>query len=295
MEHHNTIPYRLLSTILLLALLATGCTTIHPITVADPQRLPEKNFSHDNFDRVLRQHVDDNGMVDYKALQAAPMDLQDYYRMIASYSPDSHPERFPDNNHKLAYWINAYNAGAMVIVLNHYPIKSVLDVKNPGLFFFLTNKAGFFFFRRLSFGGSTTSLYYLENSVVRKRFKDPRIHFALNCASISCPRLPQKAFSGEILDEQLDNETRFFLSESRNFRIDHDAETIYLSSIFKWYKKDFTSWVKQKYPDRKASLLSYIGLYLPTEASKALEEVADRYTVKFIPYDWGLNDQNTPI
>ena len=294
MRIQKTRRFKLFSTISLLAILATGCTTIRPATVTDPQPPSETTFSHALYDRVLGQHVDDNGMVNYTTLKAAPETLQDYYRLIASYSPDSHPERFPDDNHKLAYLINAYNAGAKVIVLQHYPIESVLDVKNPRLFFFLTKKAGFFLFRRLSFGGRTTSLYYLENSVVRKRFKDPRIHFALNCASMSCPRLPRKAFTGEMLDKQLDTEIRFFLSEPRNFKFDHDAETIYLSSIFKWNKKDFAEWVKRKYPGREASLLSYISLYLPTKASQELEQVAGRYTIKYRPYDWGLNDQYDP-
>lgn len=291
MDSNYTIRFRILPIMMLLAAVATGCTTIHPLVVENKPALMGNAFSHTAFDRVLGEHVDDVGRVDYKALKAASEDIQTYYQMISTYSPDSHPSIFPSDNHRLAYWINAYNAAAMIIVLKHYPIDSVLDVKNPALLFFLSDKAGFFVFQRLSFGAQTTSLYYLENQVIRKRFKDPRIHFAVNCASIGCPRLPVKAFSGELLDEQLDKETRLFLTEARNFRINHGDKTIYLSSIFKWYKKDFTDWYQRRYPERETSLLSYIKLYLTPEKSEILEKAADRYGLKFIPYDWGLNDQ----
>ncbi len=274
-----------------LAIAITGCTTIQPV-IRDQQTAEPGIFTNESFDRVLQQYVNERGFVDYIALQKDPDNLEDYYYQITTYSPDSHPDLFPTENHKLAYWINAYNAGAMKAVLTYYPIDSVLDVKQPGIFFFLSNKSGFFFFQRLKFGGKTTSLYYLENSVIRKRFGEPRIHFAVNCASVSCPRLPMQAFSGDALDRQLDDETRLFLTEDRNFRIDHEEKVIYLSSIFKWYEKDFVDWYGKKYPEGQASLLSYIELYLEPEKAEELKTVGDSYKIDFIPYDWNLNDQN---
>ncbi len=275
----------------LMAIAISGCTTIQPVT-REQETAEPGIFTNESFDRVLQRYVNERGFVDYIALRKDPDDLEDYYYQITTYSPDSHPELFPTENYKLAYWINAYNAGTMKTVLTYYPIDSVLDVKQPGIFFFLSNKSGFFFFQRLKFGGKTTSLYYLENSVIRKRFGEPRIHFAVNCASVSCPRLPMQAFYGETLDRQLDDETRFFLTEDRNFRIDHEKKVIYLSSIFKWYEKDFTDWYSKKYPKGEASLLSYIELYLEPEKVEALKAVSNSYTISFIPYDWNLNDQN---
>ena len=277
--------------LVLLAIAVSGCTTIQPV-IKDQQPAEPNIFSNESLDRVLQQYVNKRGFVDYNALQTNPDDLEDYYYLITVYSPDSPPDLFPTENHKLAYWINAYNAAAMKTVLTYYPVDSVLDVKQPGIFFFLSNKSGFFFFQRLTFGGKTTSLYYLENSVIRKRFGEPRIHFAVNCASVGCPRLPRQAFSGDSLDQQLDFETRLFLTEDRNFSIDHDEKIIYLSSIFKWYEKDFTSWYSKKYPEGEASLLSYIELYLKPDKAEELTTVSDSYTVSFIPYDWKLNDQN---
>lgn len=267
-----------------------GCTTIQPV-IKDRLTAEPDIFSNEHFDRLLQQYVNERGLVDYSTLQGDLDDLEAYYYLISIYSPDSHPDLFPSEKHQLAYWINAYNAGAIKTVMTYYPISSVLDVKQPGIFFFLSDKSGFFFFQRLTFGGKSTSLYYLENQVIRKRFNDPRIHFAVNCASLGCPRLPRRSFSGESLDQQLDRETRSFLTEERNFRIDHDEKVIYLSSIFKWYKKDFTTWYTTKYPGRESSLLSYIELYVEPGKAEELKAIGGTYDLRFIPYDWKLNDQ----
>ncbi|MDJ0810740.1 MAG: DUF547 domain-containing protein [Desulfobacterales bacterium] len=286
------VPIRGALAIFLFGWVAIGCTTIRPQPMEAPPPSSLQTFSHERFDTVLATFVDAQGLVDYARLQQNPQDLEAYYRQIAAYSPDSHPELFTTAEHKLAYWINAYNAGAIKIVTTYYPIASVLEVQKPWLFFFMSDQAGFFFFRRLAFGGKTTSLYYLENKVIRERFGDPRIHFAVNCASLGCPRLPQRSFEARTLNRQLDHETRRFLAEQRNFRIDHANRTIHLSAIFEWYHEDFTQWYQAQFPELRASLLDYIALYLPPERSKALQEVRDRYTISYEPYDWGLNDQN---
>lgn len=282
---------RKLLAILLAGVVIGGCTTIQPIMTEEPPLVVKPTFSHNDFNRVLQRFVDDRGLVDYQSLQDDPTDLDTYYRLIASFSPDSHPEHFPGEDYQLAYWINAYNAAAIKTVLSHYPITSIVDVRNPAIFFFFPDKAGFFFFQRLTFGGQTTSLYYLENRVIRKRFNDPRIHFALNCAALGCPRLPRQAFSGDALDRQLDDETRLFMSEERNFKIDHDGKTVYLSSIFRWYENDFTAWYRQNFPGAPSGLLEYVALYLPPDQSATLQNVASDYEIRFISYDWGLNDR----
>ncbi len=248
-------------------------------------------FSHDSFNVVLQRFVNELGKVDYSALKKDPHDLDLYYQMVANYSPDSHPDIFPTDSHKLSYWINAYNAAAIKTVITYYPIHSVLEVKPPALFFFLPNKSGFFIFQKPIIGGRKISLYRLENGIIRKRFSDPRVHFALNCASLGCPRMPRHAFSGKNLDEQLDMETRKFVAEERNFKIDYENKTIFLSEIFKWYENDFLSWYKQNYPKKTAGLLNYIALYLAPEKVEELKKIEKNYTLQFIPYDWRLNDQ----
>ena len=267
-----------------------GCTTISPAPEALLPVLPPATFSHAVFDRVLQRFVDENGRVDYTALAGNAKDLDRYYRLLATYSPGSHPQMFPTTQDRLAYWINAYNAATIKTVLNYYPIASVTDVRPPQIFFIMPVKSGFFLFQRQILGGRKISLYGLENGIVRKRFIDPRYHFALNCASNSCPRLPAEAFMANSLETQLDRETRRFLSDDRNFKIDHPNKRIYLSAIFDWYKNDFIRWTKTRYPGRKGSLPAYIWPYLAQDKQAELNAAAGSYTIHFFPYGWGLND-----
>lgn len=270
-----------------------GCTEIRPVGVRERTVAAPQTFSHEDFDRVLHRFVDDHGLVDYAALKDDAHDLEQYYLLLTLFSPDSHPDLFPTENSKLAYWINAYNAAAIKTALTYYPISSVADIKRPFPFFFLPQKSGFFFFQRVTFGGKKTSLYYLEQGVILKRFAEPRVHFALNCAARGCPRLPRQAFTAEYLDEQLDREARKFLSEERNLRIDHTQQVVLLSSIFDWYKEDFLRWYRESFPGQKATLLNYVALYLPLKKAQELKGDAASYQVRFIPYDWRLNDQRT--
>jgi Protein of unknown function, DUF547 len=276
---------------ILVLMTVVGCATIRPTEIPVVMDKKPEVFVHDKFESVLERFVDSSGRVAYTELQNAPHELELYYRSIAAYSPDSHPELFPTDSDKLAYWVNAYNAAVMKTVITYYPLDSVLDVKPPAILFFMPNKAGFFIFQKPIFGGHKSSLYHLENGVIRKRFSDPRIHFALNCASIGCPRLPREAFSAQHLDRQLDRETRLFLAEERNFKIDYENEAIVLSEIFDWYEKDFSGWLKRHHPHENPTLLSYIARYLSPDKAKELEKVKAKFPVRFKPYDWGLNDR----
>ncbi len=248
-------------------------------------------FSHLDFDQVVHQYVNTNGLVDYTRLQAAPEQFERYYQHIAIYSPDSNPELFKSQSDQLAYWINAYNSAVIKTVLSYYPINSVQDVKPPLPLFFLPDKTGFFLFQKPTFGNVTTSLYNLENSIIRERFQEPRIHFALNCASLGCPKLPRYAFNGDTLNQQLDFETRKFFSEERNFKIDHIQKTIFLSSILDWYEDDFIGWYNQQFPHEQASLLQYIALYVDAHQADFLKTQSEDYSLEFVPYNWALNDQ----
>ncbi|HIF50480.1 MAG TPA: DUF547 domain-containing protein [Thiotrichaceae bacterium] len=272
-------------------LLLSACTTISPV-LNKVEKLQLDNFPHQQFDQVLNQAVDEKGLVDYKTLKLQAEDIDAYYQLISQYSPDSHPELFSSEQHRLTYWINAYNAAVIKTVLNYYPIKGIEEVKPPFPFFFLPDKMGFFVFQKPIFGKVSTSLYYLENKVIRERFSEPRIHFALNCASRGCPSLPDYAFTGAKLEQQLEQEARRFFSEPRNFRIDCETETIYMSSIMDWYEDDFIDWYQLHYPEKKATLINFIRLYLSEETASLIEEHASAYKIEFIPYDWNLNDQN---
>ncbi|MEM7230867.1 MAG: DUF547 domain-containing protein [Planctomycetota bacterium] len=278
-----------------LSTLCTGCsvfrTSISPSTEhTSPPDL--ESFDHSELDRVLRRFVDENGTVNYQELKKDPADLERYCRKLVAFSPDSHPDLFSSDDEKLAYWINAYNASAILVVLNYYPIESVRDVRPPWPLRWLPSLSGFFVFQGLTFGGRETSLYYLENRVLRERFRDSRIHFALNCASSSCPRLPRFAFRGEELDSQLDREARRFCGETRNVRIEDETRTIVLSSIFEWYEGDFVQDLGSR-TEEKGKLLDAISEYLPERIATQIARVRGEYSLVYEPYDWSLNDSHS--
>jgi hypothetical protein len=265
-------------------MIARLCGLAVLLWVAAAAATPAPPFSNAAFDEVLRAHVDDRGLVDYAALKANPQALDRYYAQIVADSPDATPALFPTRQHALAYWINAYNAAVLRTVVEHYPIAGVGDVV-----WWAPGKTGFFVVQRLTFGGTTSNLYDLEHTVVRGRYHDPRVHFALNCASRGCPRLPRQAFDGATLDAQLDAETRRFVGEERNVRVDHATRTVHLSSIFDWYESDFLDWPPLA-GRQGATLLDYIALSASPERAEDLRRAAE-YEIEFVPYDWRLNDR----
>ncbi|MEM7410992.1 MAG: DUF547 domain-containing protein [Myxococcota bacterium] len=275
---------------LCLVMALSGCVTVHAPPLAAGPGEATALFQHDGFDAFLSRHVDDRGRLDYAAAAGDRSDLDRYLVALATASPDATPDHFPSDADRLAYWLNAYNAWAIALVLEHYPIASVREVPSPApARWVVPDLAGFFFFQHVTLGGETLSLYELENGVVRERFPDPRIHFALNCASRSCPRLPAEAFRPTTLEAQLARETRRFLGEARNFEVRPGDREIHLSSIFDWYTDDFTDWVTQQDPAREASLESYVRLAHP-DGDRVLAGCEDCRLV-FVPYDWGLNDR----
>lgn len=301
--------YRTTLAAALLLMFFAGCTSIRPELypeLVEPTALSQ--FDYQWYQRLLAGFVDQHGMVDYAGLARNRADLDTFYHQIAAYSPDSHPDLFPDDNARLAYWINSYNLTTIRGVLQYYPITSVEDVAPPLLLFFLPRKSGFFFFQRFTYGGIETSLYYLENQVIRKRFLDPRYHFALNCASRSCPELPAEPFHPDRLDAQLDREALAFINDERNVRYDAQTKTFYLSSIFDWYEDDFIDWLND-YSDEHddnagqwqatqqkthQTMVDYILRYLDYPAGSLVSRDRAELKIVYLPYDWGLNDVSAP-
>lgn len=289
---------RVRSALALASLALTSCTTTLEPRRDVPAEVRER-YSVDDLAEVLREHVDDAGRVDYAALVADGEALERQYARIAAIGPDDRPELFPTEADRLAYWINAYNTAVLALIRAHYPIASVRDVSRPWLFFFLPRTSGFFYFQRVRLGGQAISLYALENDVVRGRFAEPRIHFALNCGSVGCPRLPREPFRPEGLDEQLERETRRFFAEERNLRIDHERRTVFLSQILEWYASDFTDRLAAEAsegpetPGTPATVLEYVVRHVDDATAAELRGRASTYAVEYVPYDWGLNDSAT--
>jgi len=208
--------------------------------------------------RVLECCVDEAGRIDFAGLSAQPADLERYVAYLARFDAAA----LPSAEARLAHAINAYNAMAMYAV-----IRAGIPRTNAGL-----RKIRFFYLRRYSIDGVRQSLYAYEKRI--REVGDPRVHFALNCMSVSCPRLPRQPFSAETLDAELEREARRFFAESRNLALDHTARRVRVSSILAFYTDEFVA--------RAGSLVGYINRYAP-------EPVPLDYAVEFIPYDWTIN------
>ena len=258
----------------LFALAAVGGAPGDDVTaVAEPAV-----YSNEPFLALVRKYaIDDGDKVDYAAWKKSPEDLARLDRqvdLIARVSPDSHPELFPTNKAQRSYWINTYNTLVLHAVLDYWPLQSVRDVKISFPSRLVPGK-GFFYDRKVVVGGKQTSLYKFEKQILRNQ-KDPRLHFALNCASDSCPVLRAWGWS----DAQLDAAARDFINDRANVSIDDD--TLTLSSIFKWYKKEF--------PD---DIYGYLQLYAESGLGQQLQTAKDyNYRIRYRPYDWSLNDSD---
>ncbi|MEQ8802317.1 MAG: DUF547 domain-containing protein, partial [Haliea sp.] len=240
------------------------------------------DHSHEQFARVLASHVlwvegGSNSRVDYAALQAAPEDLERYLAELSAVEVTEF-ERWPGPE-QLAFLINAYNAFTLKLIVNHYPVDSIRDI---GSFWQSPWKQRFF-----TLLGEQMHLDQIEHEIIREpgRYDEPRIHFAVNCASIGCPALRPEPFTAVELEDQLEDSTKRFLGDaSRNRYRDGSLE---VSSIFKWYREDFQrGW-------RGADTLdSFLALYagaLGLDADAREKLASGRLRVRFLDYDWPLN------
>lgn len=219
-------------------------------------------FPHALLSQVLGKYVNEEGKVDYKSLAGDRATLDAYLGFVAATSPKQDPSLFPTRQDQEAYWLNAYNGLAIRGVIDRPGIKSVQD-----------NLADFFYLTKYVMGGKKVSLYTLENKVVRPTFSDPRVHFALNCQSAGCPRLPQAAYDPKTLEAELDGYAREFCTTPAKVYVDA-AGTVHMSQIFEWYAKDFVA------AGGQVAFCNAHGASLPVGGK-----------LEFIPYDWALSAQ----
>ena len=240
---------------------------------AGPDTAPRS--PHDLWTGVLGRYVDDSGFVDYDGLLANRADFDVYLGWLQANGPRSTPEAFPTQPHQLAYWINAYNALVIEGVLARGPErKSVWR----GLI------SGWAFFRsmEISFDGTVSNLQSLEDELIREGFKDPRIHAAVNCASVSCPRLPRMAFVAEDLDARLDAAMTEFV---RDHVVYTGGGTAQLSKIFDWFEDDFLDYERGA-GNANPDLLDYVNRFRAPDA-----QIPGDTRVRFLNYDKGINAQ----
>ena len=226
---------------------------------------------HTAWDALLRAHVDpDTHQVDYAALKQKEAELDGYLASLASADPQamSTQERF-------AFYINAYNASTVKLILEKYPkLKSIRDYKDPWKQV------------RWVVGQETLSLDQIEHEKLRPVFKDPRIHFAVNCAAVGCPPLRAEAYRAGELDAQLEAATTATLTSPRYVKTKGDV--LYLSAIFDWYGKDF---IDPEFKGSKPTVAAYVKEYALPDTKEVIESKQDAPKVRFLEYDWSLNQK----
>lgn len=256
-----------LTTILFLLFSFNSCATFSSVGL-DNHYIMDGNFdltstdnstikiNHNTWNALLKKHVQNNGLIDYKGFIKDEAKLNDYLKMLSLNQPNSTWSK----PKILAYYINLYNAATVKLIIENYPVKSIKDISRPW------SK------NRVLIGNEMISLNNIEHGILRK-MNEPRIHFALNCASISCPKLLNEAFTADKIEQQLERVTNEFINSKENNISISEAK---ISSIFKWYKKDFLV-------NEKKDLIGFINQY-----SKV--KINSNTTISYLDYNWNLNE-----
>jgi len=265
--------------IILMALVAIGCladrASAQEKTAGQAwpaaQQVSINQINHASYDQLLQKYVDQNGMVNYRAWHASAADrkaLTDYLAHLSQGSLQAPASRAA----KLAFWSNAYNAVTLEGILRVYPTSSIRNH---------TAKAfGYNIWKNLLLhvGNQKFSLEDIEHKVLRK-MNEPRIHFAIVCASIGCPRLLNRAYVAQSIEQQLALNTKDFFSRSQNLQV--SGSTLGLSKIMEWYGTDFAGSANQQ--------AQVLAKYFPGPAQQLV--ASGRFRVSYLGYDWNLNEQ----
>lgn len=225
--------------------------------------------NHALLDRTLKAHVRD-ALVDYVGLKARRGDLDRYLEEVAEVQEGTF--KAWEEAQQLAFLINTYNAATLQLVIDHYPVASIKKIG--------TWLKGPWDQPVVRLWGSMLTLNDLEHKILRVRYDEPRIHFALVCAARGCPPLRSEAYVASRLGAQLDDQARRFLAESEKNRVDVQGRTVYLSPIFRWYGEDFV-----KGPG------SVLRALLPFWPASVAEQVDEDFKVRTTAYDWTLNER----
>lgn len=214
-----------------------------------------ESFHHNLWDNLLKTHVSYDGNVNYQAIKKDKTNLDQYISLLSKNPPNDNWSK----NETLSYWINAYNALTIDLIIRNYPVKSIKDIKDP-------------WGQKLwKLGNKWYDLNEIEHQILRK-MDEPRIHFAIVCASFSCPKLQNYAFTAANLENQLTESTRTFLTDSnRNIITENELK---ISKIFQWFTKDFK---------QNGSVVDFINIYTDID-------INPKAKTSYLDYNWDLNE-----
>lgn len=250
-------------TIVILFLLF-GLSVLYALFFPKTEQASITQVNYDSWAKVLRTYVNDKGLVDYNALKADKAILNEFIQHIQRVDVS----KLTPMEQK-AFWINAYNAITLDVVTKAYPVTTIRTID-----------LGLVWEKPRSVAGKALSLGHIEHQILRP-LGDPRIHFAINCASIGCPDLSQQPFYPQQLKQHLDIAAKAFINNPAKVRLDREENTLYFSEIFSWFEEDFLL--------ESRSIKEYIVKYIHEDDAAYIK--TNQVTMKHIPYDWGLNKQ----
>ena len=264
-------------------------TIIYSYTFAANEDISE--FNYENYASILNDFVDDTGLVNYKKLKEKHRKLDIFALDLKDL--DKHIYESWDQNTKIAFWINTYNALTLKVIIDNYPIKSSLFKSQLYPKNSIKQISGVWSRKIFKVMGKRLTLHNIEHKILRKQFNEPRIHMAIVCAAKGCPPLYNKPYTGKNLEEQLENRANLFFANTKNFRIDHKKRTVYLSSILKWFAKDFAR-KESKTPNiqwktkKQSAILRFAAKYIKQDDA---DFILNKFTIILHQkYDWSLNE-----
>jgi hypothetical protein len=231
---------------------------------------------HTLFTEILQDYVHD-GKVNYREL-CQDNRLETYIAQLAATNPDT----ISDEKASLAFWINAYNAYTIKVICDNYPINSINELHTGGMYIGTILNKTIWDKDFVIINNQKTTLNHIEHEIIRPLFQDPRAHFALVCASKSCPPLRSESYEGYKLEEQLDDQGRIFFKDSSNNFFEIDKKEAHLSKILDWYSKDFGK--------KNKEILLYITRFLPDDLAATIKANPEGWDINHTKYDWSLNE-----
>ncbi len=222
--------------------------------------LKAQNPSHDTWNTLLTKYVSASGVVNYAGIKNERTQLDTYLTSLSKGIAAN-----ASKNEKMAFWINAYNAFTVKLIIDNYPTQSIKNLKGGKPWDT----------KFISIAGNSYSLNDIEHNILRKEYFDARLHFVLVCAAKSCPKLLNKAYTAQNLSAEMDNQARIFINDTSKNKI--TAEKAQISELFNWYKDDFLKTADVK------NIQDYINKYSTTK-------VNSKTPISYLTYDWSLNN-----
>ena len=258
---------------------------------ADPNKIDPNDFDYSDYAHVLKTYVDANGMVNYKQLKQNRQKLDSFVTALANLDSKTYDKW--NTPQKIVFWLNAYNALTLKVIIDNYPIKPTFWRSKKYPKNSIRQIPSVWSKIKFNVMGKKLSLGDIEHKILRKRFHEPRIHMAMVCAAKGCPILLNEPYISKKLNAQLINQSKRFALDSSKVKIDRKNKIVYLSPILKWFAKDFKKYTEGTtlpgLNSNQTGVIKFIRQHLDDKQKNFLDK--NKFKIKYLKYDWSLNEQ----